>query len=106
MAYNGTNSHGGSYKHHCATRLREAKLALTLAVGDFYYSLKLRFPMKFISVTSIFLLLLLSASCSQEAKKRRYMTRGNQLFQQGKYPEAALAYRQALRLDGGNGEAD
>src|SRR5436309_9802125 len=61
--------------------------------------------MKFISVTSILLVVLLAASCGQEAKKRRYMTRGNQLFQQGKYSEAALAYRQAIRVDVGNGEA-
>src|SRR5437763_5804636 len=61
--------------------------------------------MKFITVTSLVVVLLLSVSCSEQAKKRRYMTRGNQLFQQAKYEEAALAYRQAIRIDVGNGEA-
>src|SRR6059036_3066302 len=51
--------------------------------------------------------LLLAAGCarSPEAKKARYLQRGDRYFQKEQYREAILEYRNALRLDEKNPRA-
>lgn len=44
-------------------------------------------------------------ACSRESRKRNYLEKANRLADQGKYKEAALSYRQAIKLDIGFGEA-
>jgi tetratricopeptide (TPR) repeat protein len=48
--------------------------------------------------------LLLVGACarSPEAKRERYIARGDRYFQKERYPEAILEYRNALRIDGNN----
>src|SRR5439155_8519769 len=51
--------------------------------------------------------LLLAAGCarSPEAKKARYLERGDRYFQKERYRDAILEYRNALRLDASNPRA-
>lgn len=53
------------------------------------------------------LLVALSAACarSPEAKKARYLERGDRYFKQEQYREAIIEYRNALRIEGTNGQA-
>ena len=60
------------------------------------------------SRTLLFLLtLLLAVGCarSPEAKKARYLERGERYFQKEQYREAIIEYRNALRIDGNNPQA-
>ena len=52
-------------------------------------------------------LMALSAGCSRspEAKKARYLERGDRYFKQEQYREAIIEYRNALRIEGTNGQA-
>src|SRR5258707_13649773 len=50
------------------------------------------------AATSLLLLVLLfSVSCNRDPKK--FLAKGNQSFDQGKYPEALIYYGRALQLD-------
>jgi tetratricopeptide (TPR) repeat protein len=40
-----------------------------------------------------------ASGCSRESRKRTYLERANRLASQGKYNEAALSYKQAIKLD-------
>jgi len=53
------------------------------------------------------LILALSAGCSRspEAKKARYLERGDRYFQKQQFREAMIEYRNALRVDGNNAQA-
>jgi tetratricopeptide (TPR) repeat protein len=55
----------------------------------------------------ILMVMLLLAGCSRspEAKKARHLERGDRYFQQEKYREAVLEYRNVLRIDTGNAQA-
>jgi len=60
--------------------------------------------------TSLVLMaLLLAVTCgctrSPEAKKARYLERGDRYFKQEQYREAMIEYRNALRIDGSNAQA-
>lgn len=52
-------------------------------------------------------LVLLGAGCSRDPEmvKRRYVETGNKYFERGKYKEASIMYRSALRKDARYGEA-
>ena len=52
----------------------------------------------------VLLTLLLTVGCarSPEAKKARYLERGERYFQKEQYREAIIEYRNALRIDGNN----
>jgi tetratricopeptide (TPR) repeat protein len=53
------------------------------------------------------MVLALTAGCSRspEAKKARYLERGERYFQRQQYREAVIEYRNALRIDGNNAQA-
>ena len=53
------------------------------------------------------LILALGAGCSRspEAKKARYLERGDRYFQRQQFREAVIEYRNALRLDTNNAQA-
>ena len=51
------------------------------------------------------MLLLAGCSRSPEAKKARHLERGDRYFQQEKYREAVLEYRNVMRIDTGNAQA-
>src|SRR5690242_13138635 len=55
----------------------------------------------------LMLLLTLIGGCSRspEAKKARYLERGDRYFQRHQYREAVLEYRNALRIDANNAQA-
>jgi tetratricopeptide (TPR) repeat protein len=55
----------------------------------------------------ILVVMSLIAGCSRspEAKKARHLERGDRYFQQEKYREAVLEYRNVLRIDSGNAQA-
>ncbi len=55
----------------------------------------------------IMVMMALLAGCarSPEAKKARHLERGDRYFQQEKYREAVLEYRNVLRIDTGNAQA-
>ena len=56
-------------------------------------------------LTSILLLLAVGCSRSPEAKKARYLERGDRYFAKEQYREAALEYRNALRIESTNTQA-
>jgi len=51
------------------------------------------------------LVLIMGCSRSPEAKKARYLERGDRYFKQEKYREATLEYRNALRIEENNAHA-
>jgi tetratricopeptide (TPR) repeat protein len=53
----------------------------------------------------VMMLLLAGCARSPEAKKARHLERGDRYFQQEKYREAVLEYRNVLRIDTGNAKA-
>jgi tetratricopeptide (TPR) repeat protein len=60
-----------------------------------------------VSAVVVLALLALLGGCSRspEAKKARYLERGDQYFKQNKHREAVLEYRNALRIDNNNAQA-
>src|SRR5713226_5015820 len=60
---------------------------------------------KFILPLAVLLTLTTGCSRSPEAKKARYLERGDRYFQRQQYREAVLEYRNALRIDGNNPQA-
>jgi tetratricopeptide (TPR) repeat protein len=58
-------------------------------------------------LTFLPMLLLALASCSRDpkAKAQRYVESGNKFFAKGKYTQASIMYRNALKQDGRSGEA-
>ena len=58
-------------------------------------------------ITAVTAILMLLAGCSRdpEVVKRRYLENGNKYFEQGKYKEAVLMYRNAVKQDPKFGEA-
>ncbi len=65
------------------------------------------FLMKWLTVTIAALLLVIGSSCSRdpEVVKRKYVENGNKYFERGKYKEASIMYRSALKKDLKYGEA-
>jgi tetratricopeptide (TPR) repeat protein len=58
------------------------------------------------SVVLATLLAVIASACSDpEADKQRYMASGNKFFEEKKYSEAIVEYRNAVRIDGRYGEA-
>ena len=58
------------------------------------------------SVFAVILLVVWSVACSDaDADKQRFLESGNQFFEQKKYQEAVVQYRNALRIDEMHGEA-
>jgi len=53
----------------------------------------------------VMMALLAGCARSPEAKKARHLERGDRYFQQEKYREAVLEYRNVLRIDTGNAQA-
>src|SRR5258706_4448515 len=53
------------------------------------------------AATALFMIALVLSGCSRspEAKKARYLERGNRYFKQEQYREAILEYRNVLRVD-------
>src|SRR5260370_11517446 len=59
-------------------------------------------------ISSLFVLVLLgSVACNTDPNvaKKKYVERGNKYFDRGKYKEAAIMYKNALRKDARYGEA-
>ena len=51
-------------------------------------------------------LTLVACARSPEAKKARYLDRGDRYFQKEQFREAVLEYRNALRIDGNNAQGN
>jgi tetratricopeptide (TPR) repeat protein len=49
---------------------------------------------------------LVTSACSPEKRKARYLARGQEAMQKGKYSEASILFRQALQIDPRFAEAD
>lgn len=63
--------------------------------------------MKYRRILVVLPVLLVLGACSRDPKARaqRYVTNGNKFFNIGKYPDASIMYRRALKEDGRFGEA-